>query len=145
MTFETERFASRACGRLQLHCQGERGRVSMRHCIDCQRPTGSVFSAAAFFDRGAVSVVEGASKIFARGSASGKPVRFNFCPNCGSTVFWEAERMPHLIGVAVGAFADSFFPQPEQSVFTRHKRTWLDLPDEMHVFVDAPPQRRQTH
>ena len=53
--------------------------------------------------------------------------------------------MPHLIGVAVGAFADSFFPQPEQSVFTRHKRTWLDLPDEMHVFVDAPPQRRQTH
>ena len=53
--------------------------------------------------------------------------------------------MLHLIGVAVGAFADSSFSSAGTTVFTRHKHTWLDLPDEMHVFVDAPPQRRQTH
>jgi hypothetical protein len=48
-------------------------------------------------------------------------VIFHFCSECGSTVFWELERMPQLIGVGVGAFADPAFPPPERSVFTTYK------------------------
>jgi hypothetical protein len=111
-----QRFAVCTCGRLKLGCQGAPSRVSMCHCVDCQRRTGSVFGIAAFFDRGAVSVIRGVSKTYTRDSASGKRVIFHFCPECASTIFWEPERVPHLIGVAVGAFADPSFPQPQQSV-----------------------------
>jgi hypothetical protein len=130
----TQRLANCACGGLQVCCEGEPVHVSMCHCVDCQRRTGSLFGIAAFFERGAVSVVQGPSKTFTRNSAVGKPVTFHFCPECGSTVFWEPERMPQLIGVAVGAFADPSFPQPEQSVWTNYKHAWLCLPGEMRAF-----------
>ena len=135
----SQRFASCTCGQLQLRCQGAPNRISMCHCADCQRRTGSVFGIAAFFDRGAVSVVKGASTTYTRDSASGKPVTFHFCRGCGSTIFWEPERVPHLIGVAVGAFADPSFPQPEQSVWTNDKHAWLSLPADMRTFAAMPP------
>jgi len=137
----TERLASCACGQLQLRCLGEPGRVSMCHCPDCQHRTGSVFSIAAFFGREAVIVVQGASKTFTRPSASGNPVTFHFCPQCGASVYWLPRRMPHLIGVAVGAFADPSFPAPEQSVWTAHKHAWLSLPGDLPAFALAPPPR----
>ena len=56
---------------------------------------------------------------------------FHFCPECGSTLFWEPERMPPLIGVAVGAFADPSFPQPEQSVGSDNPARFID------AFVDG--------
>jgi hypothetical protein len=113
----------------------------MCHCVDCQRRTGSVFSIAAFFERGTISVVQGSSKSFTRDSAAGKPVTFHFCPDCGSTVFWEPDRMPQLIGIAVGAFADPSFPEPDQSVWTNNKHAWLSLPAEMRTFAAMPPPR----
>src|SRR5271169_5499970 len=85
-------------------------------------------------DRGQAS----RSKTFTRNSVVGKVVSFHFCPKCGSTVFWEPERVPHLIGVAVGAFGDPSFPQPEQSVFTTSKRAWAGLPGEMRAFAAMP-------
>jgi hypothetical protein len=111
----------------------------MCHCRDCQRRTGSLFSIAAFYDREAVTLVSGMTQSFVRDSITGKRVAFHFCPDCGSSVFWEPERMPQLIGVAVGAFADASFPMPEQAVFTSEKHGWLDLPEEMITYPVLPP------
>jgi hypothetical protein len=89
-----------------------------------------------------VRVERGTSDIFERGSASGFPVRFHFCGRCGSNVYWEPARMPDLVGVAVGAFADPTFPPPQQSVWTKDKHAWLRLPDGMATFESSPPPRR---
>jgi hypothetical protein len=137
----TARNARCACGQLQLTCEGEPRRVSMCHCTDCQRRTGSVFSIAAFYVRDAVTRREGASATFTRDAASGKPVTFHFCPRCGSSVFWEPARMPDLIGVAVGAFADPDFPAPQQAVWMKDKHAWLSLPDGLPTFEVNPPHR----
>ena len=135
----TERFASCACGTLAVRCEGEPRKVSMCHCSDCQRRTGSLFSVAAFFDRDAVRLVRGMTQSFTRRGVSGKRVAFHFCPDCGSSVFWEPERLPHLIGVAVGAFADPSFPMPEQAVFVSEKHDWLALPDAITTWPILPP------
>lgn len=135
----TERLASCACGHLAIQCAGEPRKVSMCHCTDCQRRTGSLFSIAAFFDRDTVTLVRGMTQSFVRNSITGKRVAFHFCPDCGSSVFWEPERMPQLIGVAVGAFADPGFPMPEQAVFTSEKHDWLDLPEGMTTYAVLPP------
>jgi len=135
----TERLASCACGNLAVRCEGEPRKVSMCHCGDCQRRTGSLFSVAAFFDRDAVRLVRGMTQSFTRRGVSGKRVAFHFCPDCGSSVFWEPERLPHLIGVAVGAFADPSFPMPEQAVFVSEKHDWLALPDAITTWPVLPP------
>lgn len=129
------------CGDLELACSGEPAKVSLCHCLDCQRRTGSAFSIAAFYAREQVRVVRGTPGVYERSSASGHPVRFHFCPRCGSSVWWEPQRMPDLTGVAVGAFADPDFPRPQQAVWTRDRHAWLDLPDDLPAFATSPPPR----
>ena len=134
------RIASCTCGALQAQCEGEPTKVSLCCCFSCQRRTGSLFSIAAFFGREQVKT-EGRSNAFARDSASGKPVTFHFCPTCGSSVFWAPERMPHLIAIGVGAFADPDFPAPEQAVWMTEAHGLLKLPEPMKTFEANPPPR----
>jgi hypothetical protein len=134
------RTAQCHCGRLQLACEGAPHKISMCHCDDCQRRTGSAFSIAVFYERERVRVQGAAPKSFERPSASGFCVLFHFCGDCGANVFWEARRMPHLIAVAAGAFADPNFPAPAQSVWTKDKHAWLELPDTIAQFALAPVQ-----
>src|SRR5215475_13929627 len=136
-----KRVATCHCGSLKLLAHGAPRRISLCHCQDCQRRTGSLFGVAAFYPREAVEILQGESKSFIRPSASGKPVTFHFCPDCGASVYWLAERMPHLIGIAVGAFADPSFPRPEQSVWSKDRHHWLDLPSDMTMFDVLPPPR----
>lgn len=123
------RTASCACGQLRIACRGEPSMVSLCHCLDCQRRTGSTFGIAAFFPRDAVTV-EGRSGSYRRSSDSGHAVTFQFCRDCGSSVFWEAERKPEAIAVAVGCFADPSFPAPSQSVYDERRHPWVAVPAE---------------
>ena len=118
------RTARCACGRLSVRCIGEPRKVSLCHCLACQRRTGSTYGLAAFFDRNAVQA-DGASNTFVRRGESGFDVAFHFCPACGSTVYWEPHRVPEMVAVAVGAFADPTFPAPSQSVHDEGRHPWV--------------------
>jgi hypothetical protein len=102
--------------------------VSICHCLDCQRRTGSAFGVQARFRREAVSV-EGQSTEFTRAGDSGGRSTFHFCPACGSSVSWEPRGMPDFVVVAVGAFADPGFVLPSVSVYEERKHPWVVLPD----------------
>ena len=130
------------CGQLEIRCTGEPRKISLCHCTDCQRRTGSAFSVAVFFSRDRVGSARGVTRTFVRESARGFPVTFHFCGACGSNVFWEPQRLPDLVGVAIGAFADPDFPRPQQSVWTKDKHRWLELPHDMAVYELNPPPRR---
>jgi len=121
------RQAACACGQLRVACAAEPRKVSLCHCLECQKRTGSTYGIAAFFPRETVTV-SGEATRFTRPSDSGHAVTFHFCPTCGSTVYWEPARMPQLIGVAVGAFADPGFPAPSQAVYDQHRHGWVTLP-----------------
>ncbi|WP_260581987.1 GFA family protein [Sphingopyxis sp. PET50] len=132
------RSASCHCGQLALTCSGEPTKVSLCHCYDCQRRTGSLFSVAAFFPRSQMVQTSGTAKAYRRQSASGHAVSFHFCTECGSSLWWEPDRMPHLVGVAVGSFADRNFPKPEQAVWTDDQHPWLRFPDDLPAHSRNP-------
>jgi hypothetical protein len=132
----TLRRATCACGQLAVACEGEPVRVSVCHCLDCQRRTGSAFGVQARWQKEQVAV-EGRTRSFARVADSGKTVTFRFCPDCGSTVSWSLEDFPDVVAVAVGAFADRGFPAPTVSVYDASRRhAWVDLRP------DGPLERR---
>ncbi len=109
-----------------MNCKGEPLSVSLCHCVECQKRTGSTFGIAAFFDRDSVKVT-GISSVYSRESDSSYNVTFHFCPQCGSTVYWEPERKQSLIAVAVGAFGDSDFPAPGKQVYCTSRHSWLNI------------------
>ncbi len=72
--------------------------------------------------------LEGERKIYQRGADSGNRIRFYFCPNCGSNLYWEGDRNPAVCGVAVGAFDVMAFPPPSDSIWEETMHPWLGLP-----------------
>ncbi len=122
------RGASCSCGQLRLEVAGEPIRISMCHCLACQRRTGSAFSTQARFAADQVQVV-GRFTDFVRVSDGGnKEFTFHFCPDCGATVFYTGSDAPDVIAVPVGAFADPSFPPPTVSVYESRRCPWLALP-----------------
>lgn len=117
------RAASCSCGQLRLTCEGEPVRISICHCLECQKRTGSVFAVQARFARGDVTI-NGQSTEWTRAGDSGQSATFHFCPRCGSTVYWYLQGMPDFVAVAVGAFADPNFPPPHISVYEDRQHPW---------------------
>lgn len=104
--------ASRRCGQLEASVTGDPVRVSVCHCLDCQKRTGSAFFAQARWPENQVRL-EGASKIWSHLADSGNKITHYFCPDCGSTVHYCIEgKFDGLVAVPLGAFADPPSPLP---------------------------------
>ncbi len=127
----TSRTAACSCGQLSVVVQGEPTRVSICHCLACQRRTGSLFGAQARFSlEGAI--ISGESKTWTRIGDEGSKVHFRFCPTCGATVYYMVEGYDEgRIAIPVGAFADPHFPQPTFSVYEDRMHSWVHLPEGM--------------
>lgn len=123
------RIASCSCGQLTAEVKGEPLRVSICHCLACQRRTGSVFGMQARFPSENVSI-SGTSAVYARTGDSGSTARFHFCPACGATVYYELEGAGDFIGIPVGVFADPGFPAPRVSVYEERMHSWVVPPVE---------------
>jgi hypothetical protein len=119
-----KRLASCCCGNLRIACAAEPTKVSLCHCLACQKRTGSTYGIAAFFRNEHVSAT-GRSSVYMRQGESGFSVTFHFCPGCGSTVFWKPQRAPELTAVAAGAFADPSFPKPANAVHLETRHPWV--------------------
>jgi hypothetical protein len=121
--------ASCQCGKLSATvADGAEPTTIMCHCIACQRRSGSPFGTIAYFPKEAVAI-SGSPREFTRPTDNGYSFTTGFCPDCGSTLYAKASRMPDITGVPVGAFADPSFPQPVRSVYEQGMHAWVALPD----------------
>ena len=124
-----ERTAACSCGQLIVKCIGEPVRVSICHCLACQRRTGSVFSEQARFKKEDIKEISGRSTLYVRIGDEGSAISFHFCPTCGSTVYYTIDNDPELFAIPVGAFADPKFQAPKRSVYESRKHGWINVPD----------------
>ena len=114
------------CGQLSVECRGDPVRISVCHCHDCQRRSGSAFSAQIRFAIDAVQVT-GESRSWTRIGDSGRRGTFHFCPDCGSTLFYDIEAMPGVRAIAMGGFAGTELPAPWFSVYENRRMPWVEI------------------
>jgi hypothetical protein len=55
----------------------------------------------------------------------------------GREVYWEADRLPQHLGIAVGAFADPSFPAPTNSVWERTRHPWVAFGQDLQHFPEG--------
>ena len=122
----TTRDAACSCGQLRLTAEGDPIRISMCHCLACQRRTGSAFGIQARFPSNQVRI-EGRYSDYVRTSDEGEERTFHFCPDCGATVFYVLSTVPDVVAVPIGAFAEPAFPPPTISVYESRRHPWLDI------------------
>lgn len=120
------RTATCQCGQLKAVCEGEPVRISVCHCLDCQRRSGSAFATQARWTDAQVTII-GKANTWARAADSGNVLTTRFCPDCGSTLAYSINAQPGIIAIPVGAFADPHFPAPTRSVYEERKHVWVEI------------------
>ncbi|MFC5547967.1 GFA family protein [Massilia aerilata] len=121
------RFASCSCGQLSAQVSGDPVRVSICHCLACQRRSGGPFAQQARYPRENVRI-SGNSSAWFRAGDEGGGATFHFCPQCGATVYYEPASLREFITIPVGAFADPGFPAPTVSVYEERMHGWVVPP-----------------
>jgi hypothetical protein len=127
----TTRTASCRCGQLRATVTGDPVRVSVCHCLNCKKRSGSAFAVQARWPSAQVQI-EGQSKTFVIVADSGNRATFHFCPECGSDVYYEIDgkfddKFNDLIAIPVGLFDDPFFATPSYSVWEQRKHDWVEI------------------
>ena len=123
----TDRTASCRCGQLRATVTGEPGRVSVCHCLNCKKRSGSAFAVQARWPADQVKI-EGRSRSFEKVADSGNWATFHFCPDCGSDVYYDnVGKFDGMVAIPLGAFDDPFFLQPRFSVWEQRKHDWLAI------------------
>jgi hypothetical protein len=123
------RTATCRCGQLRATCTGDPVRVSVCHCLECQKRSGSAFAVQARWPDDRVALA-GEPSSWSQTGDSGSLATFLFCATCGATLAYASDAMPGLTAIAVGAFADPNFPPPEYSVWEVRKHGWVAITGE---------------
>ena len=122
----TAHTASCRCGQLTATATGEPVRVSVCHCLDCQRRSGSAFAAQVRFPAEQVTIA-GNSTEYAHAGGGGNIARFHFCPTCGDSVYFTNDTIPETIAIALGTLANPYAFTPNFSVWENRKHDWIEI------------------
>jgi hypothetical protein len=120
-----------ACGRLRVSVESEPMMVAICHCDFCQKRTGSVFQVGAYFAANEPIEVRGETKSYngleidGVGNAAGASVTYNFCPICGSTVYWVSDGEAGILGISAGNIVGTELPAPGMELYTENRREWV--------------------
>ena len=118
--------ASCRCGALTAVATGTPARISVCHCLDCQKRSGSAFSAQVRFISDDVTIT-GPFNSWRTTGDSGRWAEFSFCPTCGAQVFYRIEYFPDMTAIPLGAFDDPFAFTPTFSVWESRKHDWVAI------------------
>jgi hypothetical protein len=127
-----------ACGavRYRVHAKPAFGLVC--HCRFCQRRLGSAFAVIAYFNGQDVEITQGRLTLCEhRSDESGRWLRMEFCPQCGTTITHTTEMRPEMRAIAAGTFDDPDWFRIERHIWTRSARPWVRIPPDVAEFPQS--------
>jgi hypothetical protein len=123
------------CGAVRYRVTNAPFRAGVCHFKFCQRRSGSAFGIGVYFKESDFELTRGALKSYEHKSdESGRWLRMEFCPDCGTTVTWTLELFPDGRGVAGGTLDDPSWIKVERHTWTRSKQHWVPIPPDTDTF-----------
>ena len=126
------------CGEITYEAEVEAGTVTVCHCLDCQRLTGSVFRAnirapAASFR------MSGEPRRYVKVADSGARRVHAFCGTCGGPVYACDEHNPQWYSLRVGALDErDIVGRPARQIWTKRRLPWIPQVDGVPEFEGQP-------
>jgi hypothetical protein len=113
------------CGSVEYRADAEPVVQAVCHCTDCQRQTGTAFSAVVGVPRTALTV-EGdtLSSFTTTGEEHGTGTERQFCSACGSPIVSLVEALPDLAFLKAGTLDDVSWFEPVAEVWSRSAQPW---------------------
>lgn len=123
------------CGSVRYRTIGDPVAATVCHCKFRQRRSGSAFGEGVLFKLEQVEMSGGPLTTYEhRSDESGRWLRLEFCPRCGTTVTWTAERRPGMRAIAGGTFDDPNWLRIARHIWTRSAQPWVSIPTDVECF-----------
>jgi len=127
------------CGNVSYTAVGEPSRVTLCHCLWCQRRTGSAFGVEVVYKSDQIKINDESVSCYRHISdESGRWLDQHFCSKCGSNIGFTLEAVPGIRTIAAGTFNDPSWllseQYPRRYVFTRSAQDWADIPDDVERY-----------
>lgn len=100
------------CGSIRYEVSALPHAITICHCRDCQRLTGTAFSMPMPVARDAFSVTRGRTKSWERRADSGNLSIQHFCGDCGTRLYTEPASMPQVVTLRAGTLDDTSWLRP---------------------------------
>lgn len=126
------------CGGIRYRVSAEPVRVSLCHCLECQKQSGSAFGMSAIVAEASFTLLKGTLKKFTRSSDSGRPVDCHFCPDCGTRIYHQAQVYVGYVNVKPGTFDDRSWLKPTTSIWMGSRQPWVTVPADVFVHDGQP-------
>ena len=127
------------CGRINYEYSGELGPVTMCHCSQCRKSSGTAFATNSQADKSHFNIVAGKDYIKEYESSPGK---FRaFCSNCGSPVYSRRESVPDKLRIRLGTLDTKIDEKPSFHIFVSTMADWHSISDELPKYSDFEPGR----
>lgn len=114
------------CGHVTYEAEIDPQEVSICHCTDCQRLTGSPFRVTAVTERNTIRLTGAAPKLYVKHGANGNIRKQFFCPECGSPLFTTGEDEAGQTGIRWGSINQRDALKPAEQIWCRSAAPWLD-------------------
>lgn len=125
------------CGAIRYEVEGQALTHALCHCTDCRRHAGAPMVGWAMFPQSAVTVTKGRPRTY----ASSEHGRRQFCPDCGTGLFYtNAEMLPGRIDIQSATLDDPGAVPVQAHIQVAERIRWMERAHELPVFERFPPQ-----
>lgn len=128
------------CGELRYRVEGEPLAVTVCHCTECQRQSGSAFGMSMVLQVDQLRLTQGEPRSFKRDTASGGTTECFFCASCGTRTHHLPSWIPGLVNVKPGTLDDTGWLEPTLQVWLGSKQPWAPVLAELPSFDANPPR-----
>ena len=125
------------CGKITYEAEVDPAKVTICHCTDCQKLTGSAFRVTVPAPKAGFRLLTGEPRIYIKTADSGTRRAHGFCPDCGTPVFATQVTDPQVYGIRVGTTRQRTLLRPGKQAWCRSALDWA-------MNIEALPQHPKT-
>lgn len=118
------------CGAIAYEAEVEPGTLTICHCLDCQRISGSAFRTNIQAPASSFRILTGQPRQYVKIANSGARRVQGFCENCGSPIYSCAEENPQTYSLRAGTLNQSNeIGGPAREIWTKRRLSWVPACD----------------
>ena len=115
------------CGAVRYEFSQAPKQVTICHCNDCKKVTGSVFGLSMEIEAASFTILSGQLKKYTKTADNGIRISRAFCSNCGSPVLTTEETYPDLVWIKAGSLDEPELVKPTKQIWTKRAVPWAKI------------------
>lgn len=121
------------CGHVRYAIHQPPLRLTVCHCLDCQKQSASAFGMSLAIDPASFELLQGTLRRFEVVCDSGRIKTCTFCPECGVRIYHETDNGR---SVKAGTLDERSGLVPSAHYWTARKQPWVEIPEDVASYPD---------